>query len=336
MKRREFLGKAVAASAAGLGTLAIRVTPSTAGAAPSRPIRLGYQLNIFGGPAIVLAATQAYRKYGITVEAIGSGAGLNLREALITGQLHLLTTAAVPFTVLLSRDPRFVTPLTSIYGGGTQAVVVRRDSGIRSLADLKGKKVASRLGTSSDATFQQVALPSVGLRPADLQILNLDFPDHVSALAAGTVDAFVGAEPFVSLAEDAGIGTILTFLEPYDMAPSFLVTTPGWLDSGQPEVRAFFEAWVDAYSLVKTDKAAFVDAIWKFYQNQGYGIERRIAERIVSRADFSPVFRPGLDQYLVNLANRLKAAGSIEQVPDFRGVLRNEIVVDIMRRRGLL
>lgn len=336
MKRRHFLQQALGAagSLVAMGTATGR-TP--AGAAPaSRPLRYGYQLNIFGGVGIVLAATQAYRKFGLNVEAVGSGASLNLREALVTGQLDMLTMAAVPFVVLQSRDPRYVVLLTTIYGGGTQAIVVRADSTIRSVADLKGKKVASRLGTSADATFQQLVLPRFGLRPSDVQILNLDFPDHAAALAAGTVDAFVGAEPFVSLAEDAGIGRVITLLEPYDMAPSFLVASQAFVQSGRPELRTFLEAWVEAYSLIKSDKGAFVDAIWKFYQNQGYGIERRIAERIVDRADFSPAFRPGLAEYMASLASRLKASGSIEQVPDFRGVLRNEVVADIMKRRGLL
>ncbi|VWC60351.1 sulfonate ABC transporter substrate-binding protein [Burkholderia lata] len=80
------------------------------------------------------------------------------------------------------------------------ALVVRKDSPIRSLADLKGKKIAATRGTDP-FLFTLRALHTVGLTRDDVEIVNLQHPDGRAALANGQVDAWAGLDPHMAAAQ---------------------------------------------------------------------------------------------------------------------------------------
>ncbi|MBU9487428.1 aliphatic sulfonate ABC transporter substrate-binding protein [Burkholderia multivorans] len=80
------------------------------------------------------------------------------------------------------------------------ALVVRKDSPIRSLADLKGKKIAATRGTDP-FLFTLRALHTVGLTRDDVELVNLQHPDGRTALANGQVDAWAGLDPHMAAAQ---------------------------------------------------------------------------------------------------------------------------------------
>lgn len=80
------------------------------------------------------------------------------------------------------------------------ALVVRKDSPITTLAQLKGKKIAATNGTDP-LLFTLRALHTAGLSRDDVQIVNLQHPDGRTALANGQVDAWAGLDPHMAAAE---------------------------------------------------------------------------------------------------------------------------------------
>ena len=80
------------------------------------------------------------------------------------------------------------------------ALVVRKDSPIKSLADLKGKKIAATKGTDP-FLFTLRALHTAGLSRDDVEIVNLQHPDGRTALANGQVDAWAGLDPHMAAAQ---------------------------------------------------------------------------------------------------------------------------------------
>jgi sulfonate transport system substrate-binding protein len=80
------------------------------------------------------------------------------------------------------------------------ALVVRKDSPIKSLADLKGKKIAATKGTDP-FLFTLRALHTAGLSRDDVEIVNLQHPDGRIALANGQVDAWAGLDPHMAAAQ---------------------------------------------------------------------------------------------------------------------------------------
>jgi sulfonate transport system substrate-binding protein len=80
------------------------------------------------------------------------------------------------------------------------ALVVRKDSPIKTLADLKGKKIAATKGTDP-FLFTLRALHTVGLTRDDVELVNLQHPDGRTALANGQVDAWAGLDPHMAAAQ---------------------------------------------------------------------------------------------------------------------------------------
>jgi sulfonate transport system substrate-binding protein len=80
------------------------------------------------------------------------------------------------------------------------ALVVRKDSPINAVAELKGKRVAATPGTDP-GIFLLRALHDAGLRPADVKIVTLQHADGRTALERGDVDAWSGLDPFMAQTE---------------------------------------------------------------------------------------------------------------------------------------
>jgi sulfonate transport system substrate-binding protein len=80
------------------------------------------------------------------------------------------------------------------------ALVVRKDSPITKVADLKGKKVAVTRGTDPHI-FLLRALHEAGLTEKDIQMVVLQHPDGRIALEKGDVDAWAGLDPMMAQTE---------------------------------------------------------------------------------------------------------------------------------------
>jgi sulfonate transport system substrate-binding protein len=80
------------------------------------------------------------------------------------------------------------------------ALVVRKDSPLKTLADLKGKKIAATKGTDP-YLFTLRALRTAGLSRDDVEIVNLQHPDGRTALVNGQVDAWAGLDPHMAAAQ---------------------------------------------------------------------------------------------------------------------------------------
>jgi sulfonate transport system substrate-binding protein len=84
------------------------------------------------------------------------------------------------------------------------AIVVGKDSPLRSVGELKGKKIAATRGTDP-WFFLLRALRANGLDAADVEIVELQHPDGRAALERGQVDAWAGLDPHMAASQlDAG------------------------------------------------------------------------------------------------------------------------------------
>src|SRR5262249_8694852 len=81
--------------------------------------------------------------------------------------------------------------------------------GIKSVADLKGKKVSVTPGTGSQYMGADW-LKHAGLTFKDIQVVNLSPADSLAALNSGQVDAWITHSPFIGIASIKFGGTILT------------------------------------------------------------------------------------------------------------------------------
>lgn len=111
--------------------------------------------------------------------------------------------------------------------GKASAIVVRKDSPIRTLADLKGRKLATIRGSAGQDLALKL-LEKAGLQPNDVQWVYLHNGESKAALAAGSIDAWSTWGSYVGiavledgdriLADGAGVSTGVGFYVATDKA----------------------------------------------------------------------------------------------------------------------
>jgi NitT/TauT family transport system substrate-binding protein len=137
-------------------------------------------------------ATGAFEKQGLDLEMIQFTTGLELFQAMIGGSLDMLSTGAV-VSNFPARGQGKVFLINNIEYATAQLWV--RDD-IKSLADLKGKKISTTAGTTAHV-FLDNALKSAKLDPAkDVQIVNQRMAEAVTSFVSGAVPAVALWVPF--------------------------------------------------------------------------------------------------------------------------------------------
>jgi sulfonate transport system substrate-binding protein len=122
--------------------------------------------------------------------------GPPLVEAFASGDLDFGSLGDLPtYAGLVNGDDY------TIIGKGEQdygkALVVRKDSGITSLEDLKGKKVATPFG-SNIQVLAEILFKEAGLTDDDVEYTNLSLADLDTSLLNGDIDAGITSEPHIS------------------------------------------------------------------------------------------------------------------------------------------
>ncbi|WP_043364106.1 ABC transporter substrate-binding protein [Belnapia sp. F-4-1] len=90
------------------------------------------------------------------------------------------------------------------------AVVAKKESGIDTLAGLRGKRVGIWPGSTQEV-FILERLRMEGMTIRDVQAVRVSFSEMPIALARGDVDAYVGAEPGPGVSIASGIGKIVEY-----------------------------------------------------------------------------------------------------------------------------
>lgn len=120
-------------------------------------------------------------------------------EYLNSGSVDFSSTAGL--AAVLSRANG--SPIKTVYVQSQPewtALVVAKDSPIKSLKDLKGKKIAATKGTDP-FLFTLQALDTVGLSKGDVQLVHLQHPDGKTALERKQIDAWAGLDPLMASAQ---------------------------------------------------------------------------------------------------------------------------------------
>ncbi|MBW7892828.1 MAG: ABC transporter substrate-binding protein [Chitinophagaceae bacterium] len=99
-------------------------------------------------------------------------------------------------------------------------MIVDKKSKIRSLKDLKGKKVAIPSLYSNQHFLVHKLMEDYGMNDDDIEFIVLPPPDMPTSLAAGAIDAFFVGEPFCAKAEMDGVGRVLFYAR--DIWPKFV------------------------------------------------------------------------------------------------------------------
>lgn len=187
LDRRTLLqGAGATAGAFALGTPAI--------AQAKTKIRVGYLHTLAVDGQMWLADhLGAFAKNGLEPEFRQFQTGLEIFQAMIGGSLDVLSTGAVISNFPARGQGKMF--LANAVEFATAQLWVREDQGIKTIADLKGKRIATTAGTTAHV-FLNTALKANNMSGSDVELLNQRMPDAVTSFISGAVPAVALWVPF--------------------------------------------------------------------------------------------------------------------------------------------
>jgi sulfonate transport system substrate-binding protein len=202
MQRRSILQ--LAASGAALAVL-----PKFASAAPLKELRLDYAY--YSPTSLVLRRfgwlEEAFKEDGTSIKWVLSAGSNRALEYLNANSIDIGSSAGLAALLAKANGNPIKAPYIFSRPEWT-ALVVRKDSPIRTLADLRGKKIAATKGTDP-YLFLLRSLATVGLKKTDIEHVGLQHADGRAALEQGKVDAWAGLDPHMAASELEGGSRLL-------------------------------------------------------------------------------------------------------------------------------
>jgi sulfonate transport system substrate-binding protein len=193
VSRRQFIGTGATLAGLGAGSLALAQKPP-------RVLRIGYQkgwLSILKGRGTL---EKRLSPLGVSITWTEFNAGPVQLEALNVGSIDFGDVGEAPPIFAQAAGAPLVYAGATVPRPRLEAIIVPKDSPIKSVADLKGKKVAYNKG-SNVQYFLVKLLEKNGLKYGDVQHVHLPPPDARAAFQKGAIDAWIIWDPFLAAAQ---------------------------------------------------------------------------------------------------------------------------------------
>ena len=194
MKR--FIRSLLSVSALAVSTLAV---------AQTKEVTIGYQ-DMVVPYRVAQEAKELEKATGYKINWKQFGGGGEVIKAMASGAVQIGEIGSAGIAAAVSRGE----PLEIFWIlddiGSAEALVVKKNSGIKTIADLKGKKIAMPFNSTTHF-HTMVALEQAKVNPADVQILNMRPPEVRAAWQRGDIDATFIWDPV--LAEAKKDGTVI-------------------------------------------------------------------------------------------------------------------------------
>jgi NitT/TauT family transport system substrate-binding protein len=220
-------------------------------------VTIGYLPSDHDAALFVADAQGKYAENGIKTKLVQFNNGGDLMTAMASGDVDVGYVGITPvLSSIASGVPVKVISAAQIEGSG---IVVASDSGIDSVSDLAGKKIA----TPGEASIQHMLLTYYleknGMSINDLKVLSMKVPSMNDALKIGKIDGMITFEPYVSIAEKNGAKVLTDSAEIIPDHPCcVVVASDKFIDQHPNETQKILEIHDEATSYINnnTDEAA--------------------------------------------------------------------------------
>lgn len=264
------------------------------------------------------------QEMGVDVEVKQFDSGKDVNVALASGDIDFGLLGSCPATLAICNDLGVECIWIHEVLGSTESFVARSSTGIKTVADLKGKTIATPFASTSHFSALH-ALENAGLSESDVKLLDMQPSEIYAAWQNGQIDAAYVWEPTLSSLSDTNI-----LCTSEDMAKAGYMTTNVELvrtefAQAHPEiVDAYIKAVSKSVDLYNSSTDEAVSTIAKALnlstdaaKFQMSGSTWLTAKQQLGTDYFGTTQQPGsLAQNLYDTASFLKDQGSISSVPD--------------------
>lgn len=299
---------------------AIAVLTLTGQAVAADKLKVGYLRVMDDAQAIAAYEGGFYKKQGLDVELVEFKSGTDLIKAIVGGQVD---TGVLGFTNALAWASKGAD--LKVIGGAQQgyhALVVRDDSGINKVADLKGHTLASQKeGSTADTVLKGVVLKNAGLKPSDLEIMGVSPQVAVQSLVGKRVDAAFLFEPQASIAQlIAPVKQIYEIGEVWPFPCMVVITSGDTLKNRRDVVWKSLDAQRDAITLLQKQPAQASKLIASYFISEptlktlkhGDMPREQVITAAIKSQTFSPKVTDKDEARMQEIADILQEQGSLK------------------------
>jgi sulfonate transport system substrate-binding protein len=261
----------------------LAVTPAGAEDKPTE-IRIGTQKGGFF-PAVRQrhSVEDAFKPLGIEIKWVDFQFGPPLLEAINAGSVDFGFVGDSPpiFAQAGGAGIRYVAAVKS--DGNTQAIIVPQSSPIKTLADLKGKRIAFGKGSSAH-NLLVAALEKAGIGWSDITPAPLAPADATAAFAKGSVDAWSIWDPYLALAELKDNARVIAFDKDVHKPNAFYIARSDFVEKHPALVARLNSVFASEGRWADTHHEEVAKA-----QAEATGVDIEAIRRFVDRSNYRAV-----------------------------------------------
>lgn len=243
----------------GVATLAGRLPAA-------EPVKIGYS-DWPGWVAWEIAKEKGlFKQNGVDVTLVWFPVYTDSLTALNTGKIDANCSAWCDVLAPLAEGIKLKVVLVNDNSAGNDAIIAR--PGIKSIKGLKGKTVATELGTVEHFMLLQ-ALSRNGMTEKDIQYKNLTVPDAAAAFIAGKVDGAGVWQPWINQVQKEGKGSVLfTSKEIPGLIPDLLVFQEKVAAERAADVQKIVATWFDVLAFIHSNEKEAVKIMAKVVEQK--------------------------------------------------------------------
>lgn len=277
-------------------------------------VHYGYQP---GHSQIVVAQAKGwleeeFSKDGIKIQLDKFASGPPMIEAFTAGSVQFGQVGDQP--ALQAQANAAKVKAIGLYGVSSKVnqLLATKESGVKSIADLKGKKVGVTIGSVGHQLLY-ILLDSAGLKPSDIQILNLQPADIKSSLASKSIDAAVTWDPIATQIVNDGIANLITDGEKYKLSVNVIIANSDFLKEHSDVAERLLKVLDKAQKWIDSNKDEALQIVSK---DSGFSVD---------------VLKPGFDKTDRSLKFTDEAIKSVKETSKYlydNKVIKKELNVD--------
>lgn len=229
------------------------------------------QLQVGTAPYTSVPEEMGYFKdRGLTVDTQGTKGAVASVQGLLTGNFDIVNGGSTAFYQAAAKDDRI--RVISLGADNIWHIAVPHKSDIKSVDDLKGKRIGSQSKSSASYFFGRSTLSSSGVDPdKDVKWLEVGVGAQAAdALSSGKIEGYASYDGPLGVVDGLYDGKLRSLPSPVDDLSGTLglATTKEFLEENPEKVQSFLEAFNDGKTFADANPSAAIQLHWKAYPAQ--------------------------------------------------------------------
>jgi NitT/TauT family transport system substrate-binding protein len=306
------------------------------GAQPSRenPTNVSVAIASWVGYAPIFLADQQGldKRFGVDLQLRQFQSTEDYNAAVTTGRVDFATAATDSLVKYLQNDAELKVLMVIDQSRGADALIAKGD--VRSVADLRGKKVGYKKGQFLDPVLLS-ALDSAGLTEDDIDAVPLEPADAATALIAGRVDAALTYEPYITKAKsrDRSVRVLFSTRDAPGIIQDPLVVQSRFAQANPRVVEAVLAMHQEAVRRYRENPTEAQEAFARISETPVADLKPSFdGVKINSLEDAVAQLRGPFASQYEKAASFLQRRGVIDEIPDVRPSLDPSFAERVLRR----